>query len=527
MPKKIKKKTHTPPPKKLSLGLRLHRAPPLETSSSESSSQDNSKERPTRSITSPTLQPHNRISAWFDNMQPSVRSQASSPDLEATPRPLRVLKGRKSFLKLDIGLPSRAGPPTPQPQPFRRVSGTLISDGSTHVSDSTPPTRSFLGLRLSSPKPHIPPPLNLLGPTIPESKRPVDVRFSLGNILRGPLPSEIDLSRQVTEASDGTTGSSSSLLALTNVSQWISWKQRSSSDGSNLKTHSHLIDRGPSRTVNIVHPSTVYGSMRHVEAELAPAINPTSRQISYRRRATSAGPGYLPFDSAVSSIGIARPLTPRPTTLSNIGVSRAAQIGGKPGVFSKVLCSVQDMSPLSGSRFAGTVSVDETPIKFSGNEANNNNTASVPGSLRKGDSSERSKPLDISKGKGSFRARGTLGSIRRRFGSASAKTLEMAEENVQLIQQENNTLPNGIKRWAHPPILKLQLGIRSESSREHVQGGKEIWACIEIEGRVSDPRSSSVDMCCERSRRGLDIAIILDLRSSHWLPSMLWAVLTC
>ena len=79
---------------------------------------------------------------------------------------------------------------------------------------------------------------------------------------------------------------------------------------------------------------------------------------------------------------------------------------------------------------------------------------------------------------------------------------------------QGSTAPQPCKKkaWAPPPILRAQLNVHSESTREHVEGGREIWVCIEVEGRVNNLRRSTEDTLCEGSHKGMDIAIILDLR---------------
>lgn len=115
------------------------------------------------------------------------------------------------------------------------------------------------------------------------------------------------------------------------------------------------------------------------------------------------------------------------------------------------------------------------------------------------------------KSKGGSRGRGALGSIRKRFGSGSIKK-RFPEDHISESQKSTTLQASKRKAWAPPPILRAQLDIHSESTREHVEGGREILVCIDVEGKVNHLRRATEDTLCEGSHKGMDIAIILDLR---------------
>lgn len=523
MPKKIRKRTSTPPPSQAIKSSKISSTHERMSESTSSSTDEiirieNSQVLRTSSIPL-NSNPPNRLSAWFDNIQKRPPSRSPSPDLETTPRPLRVLKSRKSLLTLGGSPRSR----TPTPQKFRRKSMVQSPEGQTRGESNSiglqpsPPTKSFLGLRLS-PKPRVQSPGNLPVSTtnLPSietqlaESRPAEVRFSIDPT---PKVQQTELSRQMTKSSASTATSSNSFLALSNFSQLINWKQRSLSDGPTTNIRSVLVDKGPSRAVQVIHPSIIYKSMRHVESELSSPVQSVLRSKKLRR-ASSAGPGYLSLavEPGVSaSSKSARPLTPRPPTLSNIDSKNTRlEMTGRTGVFSKVLCSIQDMSPqvnrrystvhssLSNSRPPSETKLDDTPTK-------RGTVKSIPKSP-----AELPLPSGGTKGKGVLRARGALGSIRKRFGSGSVKSLKMNVEGNQTIVPIAQ--PSRKKEWITPFILKAQLDIHSESTREHVDGGKEFWVCIEVEGKVSNFQRVHPTALCEDELGGLDIAMILDLR---------------
>lgn len=523
MPKKIRRKTATPPPKPVIGGVIGGQRSPLDNKSTSGSGSIDTLitgNMQQSTIVSPdsvqgTTQSSNRISTWFDNMQNNSRSRSSSPDMESTPRPLHVLKGRKSFLSLHPAIPPRSS--TPTPQGFRRKSGSQPQTGpskgvTTAVARQSPPSRLFLGLRLTSPKPRVLSPVNKtlascsnmqsVGPK-PVEHKPTEARIPHGTALKLPQLSEIDISQQMTNSSATINASSNSFMARSTVSHWMNWRQRSISDGPSIKTRTALIDRVPSRAVQVVHPSVIYESMRHVGSELAtPAqtIHPTRKL----RHALSIGPSLLSLGQGVPSLMPNRPLTPRPTTLNNIEgpKSKRVEIGEKGGVLSKVLCSIQDMSPLNGNRARGTISTTRSarqPMEAGGEASFIEECLAIAG---RDSLAEPPLPLERTKSKSSFRARGALGSIRRRFGSGSVKNSGVPEKEISNIV-ERSCYKNA---WNTSPVLKCQLNIHSESTREHVEGGTEFWVCIEVEGRVTNFQT------CERNLKGMDIAIVLDLR---------------
>jgi len=302
-------------------------------------------------------------------------------------------------------------------------------------------------------------------------------------------------------------------MARSSVSHWMNWRQRSISDGPSVKARSILLDKGPSRAIKVVQPSIIYESMRHVESELPTPMNSISPRML--RRASSAGPGFFSLEQGISSLKFTRPLTPRPPTLTNIEGSGYVKVDsiGKSGVFSKVLCSIQDMSPLSGNRVLamGTTTKSSSLRQSSEGRVAEATTQVEPAMSRRGSLSERPVPAETLKSKGTIKARGALGSIRRRFGSISGGTLKITEEDAATLMP-NTVRPHLQKEWISPPILQLQLDIHSESSREHVEGGREIWICIEVEGRISNFQESPGSLLCDGDPRGLDVAIVLDLR---------------
>jgi len=524
MPNKVRTKTVTPPPK---LALGEKKGPSVEECSSgsiEKIAREHTRgpATQTQGNVSNMSQASNRISALFDSMQDNPRSRSTSPDLESTPRPLRVLKGRKSFLSLNSGVSSRTTTPTPhgfrpKTSPDRKPKGSNMLD-----PRQSPPARSFLGLRLSSPKPRVLYPANqplprgnlqVIEPQTAKPK-PTEARFSLGPGLRLPQASNADLTRQNTMSSASTETSSNSIKARSSVSHWMNWRQRSISDspGPGVKARSMLLDEGPSRAIKVAQPSIIYESMRHVESKLPTPASSISHRMP--RRASSAGPGFL-LEQGVSGLKFTGPLTPRPPTLTNIESSGYAKVGsvGKSGILSKVLCSIPDISPLSGNQdLAVSTTTKYHSLRQSSEGKVAEATAHVePTMSRRGSLSERPAPAETLKSKGTLKARSALGSIRRRFGSVSERTLKTTEEEAPTLMP-NIVQPHFQKEWIPPPILQLQLDIHSESSREHIEGGREIWICIEVEGRISNFQESSRNLLCDRDPRGLDVAIVLDLR---------------
>ncbi|KAF8431118.1 hypothetical protein BGX38DRAFT_1334361, partial [Terfezia claveryi] len=524
MPQKIGKKTATPPPK-LALGGR--KSPPVEESSSESIN------KIIREHTQgPTIQTHGnvlnishdstKLSTLFDNIQDS---RSSSPDAESTPRPLCVLKGRKSFLSLNSGIPPRTTTPTPTPQGFRPKSTVQSPDGNSKgfnipAPRQSSPAGSILKLRLASPKLRVLPPVNPPSPRgnlqlVDDKPNPVEIRFSLGTGLRHSQASNVDLTRQNTMSSASTVTSSNSIMARSSVSHWMNWRQRSISDGPSVKARSILVDKGPSRDIKVVQQSKVYESMRHVESELPTPTNSISPRV--RRRASSARPGLFSLEQGISSLKFTRPLTPRPPNMTNIEYSGSSKVDsiGKSGVFSKVLCSIQDMSPLSRNRvptMSTSTTTKDHSLRLSSElrVAEATTTQVEPAMSRRGSLSQQPVPVEALKSKGTTKVRGALGSIRRRFGSVSERTLRITEGNAPSMMP-NTVRPHFQKEWVSPPILQLQLDIHSESSREHVEGGREIWICIEVEGRISNFQSPPGRLLCDGDPRGLDVAIVLDL----------------
>ena len=521
MPKEIREKTATPPPRLISSSCER---PPIERSNDgpdsrldmDTTQKKTDSELPAQTHVSNITQgsPVRRVSAWFDNMQLPPRSRSPSPETETTPRPLRVLKARKSFLQFDSRALARAATPTPRDRrrkPTVQPSKSLaIATNSNTFGDSAPPKRSFLGLRLSSPTTKVISPQHIAPSSHIQTTgwgiHPPDIHLPRESDLKATLHSKPSLSRQMTGSSGSTAGPSSSFMALPSMSQLINWKQRSSSDGTKVKTRSLSIDRGPSRVVQMVHPTITYESVRHVVSE-SPIFGPPNRTTPARRsrRATSAGPGNLPSESSYPSLNSIRPLTPRPTTQTNIEYSKSVQ--DKPGVLSRVLCSIPDMSPLSGNRPRAIPVVRDNSQVCGGRIQGDINYREV----KRRNSTEHIGHQSNNKGKGGSRGRGALGSIRKRFGSSSIKK-NLPEEHISMSQGSTAPQPCKKKAWAPPPILRAQLNVHSESTREHVEGGREIWVCIEVEGRVNNLRRSTEDTLCEGSHKGMDIAIILDLR---------------
>ena len=280
-----------------------------------------------------------------------------------------------------------------------------------------------------------------------------------------------------------------------------------------------MLDKGPSRAIKVVQPSIIYESMRHVESEIEVPTPVDSISPRMLRRASSAGPGFFSLEQGISSLKFARPLTPRPPTLTNIEGSGHGYVKvdsvGKSGVFSKVLCSIQDMSPLSGNRVLGvgtTAMKNHSLRQSSESRMAEATTQAEPTMSRRVSLSERPELAETStlKSKGTLKARGALGSIRRRFGSVSERTLKNTKDAPGLIPK--NFQPHLQKEWVSPPILQLQLDIHSESSREHIEGGRDIWICIEVEGGISSFQESPEKLLWDGDPRGLDVAIVLDLR---------------
>lgn len=498
MPKKDGKKTATPPPRLISGGCKRS---PIEKGSDEPYSLDTIQKKADLELPAQTNtiqgSPVRQVPPWFDNMQSLPRSRSSSPEMETTPRPLRVLKARKSLLQFDFQASARAATPTPPtvqpPDYLAKVAGPNI------FGNSAPPKRSFLGLKRSSSTtkviaPHVVPSshIQMTGWGLHSP----DVHLSRGNYWKESLNSKTNLSRQITRSSGSTAESSISFMALPSMSKLINWKQRSSSDCTRMKTRSLFIKGEPARVVQMIHPTITYESVHHVESIAGPLDNITPTKRLWH--ATSAGPGNLPPELIYPGQSKIRPLTPRPITQTNIELPKNFQ--EKPGVLSRVLCSMPDMSPLNGNR--------QRAIHVT------NEDTQVRGGVMQGDISyreakgksltEHTSLQSSNKSKGGSRSRGALGSIRSRFGSGSVGK-KLLKEHIG-----STALQASKKAWAPPPILRAQLDIHSESTREHVEGGREIWVCIEVEGRVN-LRGCTEDTY-EGSHKSMDIAIILDLR---------------
>lgn len=162
----------------------------------------------------------------------------------------------------------------------------------------------------------------------------------------------------------------------------------------------------------MVQPSIVYESMRHVESELPTPTNSISPRVL--RRASSARPGLFSLEQGISSLKFTRPLTPRPSAMTNIEGSGSTKVDtiGKSGVFSKVLCSIQDMSPLSRNRLPtmSTTTRDHS-LRLSSEVrvAEATTTEVEPAMSRRGSLSQQPVSVEALKSKGTTKVRGALG----------------------------------------------------------------------------------------------------------------------
>ncbi|KAF8454451.1 hypothetical protein BDZ91DRAFT_786562 [Kalaharituber pfeilii] len=548
MPKKVKKKSHTSTPPRLKRSLPMQTDRGLSIDKSSPGSGSCATDETVEGLSSPSIlqtnlyqdykgampggigqdQSLSRLSLWLDNIEGKTLSRGCSPDPDTTPRPLRILKGRKSFQRLDLGMTyAPSTPPTSQPHQ-NLLTGLPHKEVQEKPAQFSPLTRSFFGLRLSSPKALLPHPAAASSRVSQQSIQRVEplraTNRQLSNDNTSHLTcSELDLSRQFTEASVSTSASSNSFLALSRVSpwSWINRRQRSASDEPKLRTHSFYIDKEPVRVMSVVHPNTIYESGYRVDADFTTESTTSNASPTTEfHRAASVGPGYYPIGRRLSSVKAPGPLTTRSATTANIERRASNKTEAtKPRMLSKVLCTVQDMSPVSGSRLAEN-SVSDISKKTSttiaithGEFQRTRETGS-----RKSKVPDASGAIETIKTRGNFRGRTALGSIRKRFGSGAAKAVTTPEETPHQTAEADSTSSCEGRKWEPPPILRVHVNMHSESMREHIDGG-ELWVCIEIEGRATNLASQSSHKNWHgREPLGLDIAIILDL-SAYASPS--------